>query len=173
MLNKKLLVLIILLISLLSISAISAADNTTNEIINADTNKDSILDENINNIDVLSIPNEDSTFKETNGKTILEDSNENTKLSENSTPGTFSDLNDLFNDSQVSEINLKRDYTYNPYNDTSFKNGVVINSPISIYGNGHTIDGANAARIFNVTATNVLFYEINFKNGNADRKSVV
>lgn len=57
---------------------------------------------------------------------------------------------------------LDKDYIYI---DGSNK-GILINKTIIIDGNGHTISGNNASRIFNISADNVIIKNINFINGN-------
>ena len=80
--------------------------------------------------------------------------------------GNFTDLN-----SEISEIpiggnlTLTKDYTYTS-NDSDYKQGVLIaKDNIVIDGDGHTINGENQARIFNITANNVTLKNINFVNG--------
>lgn len=59
-------------------------------------------------------------------------------------------------------IDLKTDYVYN---DNFTVDGIVIDKPITINGNGKTFDGKNSARIFNITADNVVINNVNFVNG--------
>lgn len=63
--------------------------------------------------------------------------------------GTFSDLNKTIND---TNIELKKNYTYNNATDFDFKNGIDITKDTTINGNGFTINGNNSAKIFNVAS---------------------
>ena len=81
---------------------------------------------------------------------------------------TFCDLNKTINGNDSAIINLDKDYTFNPATDSDFTAGIVINRNITIYGNGHTIDGNKKARIFQINGGDVTFYNITFVNGNAD-----
>lgn len=58
---------------------------------------------------------------------------------------------------------LDKDYSYI----AGLSKGILISKPITIDGAGHTLDGKNLARIFNITSDNVTLKNINFKNGNA------
>ena len=65
-------------------------------------------------------------------------------------------------------ILLSEDYLYNPVSDADYVDGVVIGRQnLTIDGQGHTIDGANQARIFFIYAYNVTLKNINFINGNS------
>ena len=68
-----------------------------------------------------------------------------------------------------NNLTLTDDYTFNPEIDQSL---FVIGIPdfyenYVIDGQGHTIDGANSARFFMVSGTNVTLKNINFINGNS------
>lgn len=93
----------------------------------------------------------------------VDNSDDNLKSSSMS----FSDLNDLVNDDQLWTINLDSDYAYDSSKDSDFINGITISRSINIYGNGHTIDGKNMARIFKVN-NYVSFNNINFINAKSD-----
>lgn len=58
---------------------------------------------------------------------------------------------------------LDRDYSY--VNGTN--KGILVSKPITIDGNGHTLNGKDLSRMFNVTADNVTIKNIRFINGNA------
>ena len=82
--------------------------------------------------------------------------------------GNFTDLNN-----EISKITaggnytLKKDYTYSP-NDSDYVNGINITKDnVVIDGNGHTINGAGKARIFNILSNNVTLKNINFINGHS------
>ena len=64
---------------------------------------------------------------------------------------------------------LDKDYMYSSVNDIDFKDGVVVSKDnFVIDGQGHTIDGQNLARVFNVTGVNVTIKNINFINGSSE-----
>ena len=65
-------------------------------------------------------------------------------------PKTFSDLYKVINNGSASEIYLNDDYKFNNDTDSYYKNGIYIKHAMTIYGNGSTIDGSGAARIFMV-----------------------
>ena len=58
---------------------------------------------------------------------------------------------------------LDRNYMY--INGTN--KGILISKPITIDGNGHTLNGNQLSRMFNITSDNVTIKNINFINGNA------
>lgn len=78
---------------------------------------------------------------------------------------TFIDLDKLIKSNDNAEIYLNHNYTYNPEFDIIHNDGIKINHGVTIWGNGHTIDGNNAARIFDVSNGNVIFHNIIFVNG--------
>ncbi|WP_405290225.1 lectin like domain-containing protein [Methanobrevibacter sp.] len=78
---------------------------------------------------------------------------------------TFIDLDKLIKDNDNAEIYLNHNYTFNPEFDIIHNDGITINHAVTIWGNGHTIDGRNAARIFDVGNENVIFHDIIFING--------
>ncbi len=80
---------------------------------------------------------------------------------------TFSDLNRTINNNTDSVINLDKNYTFNPDTDSAFTNGIVIDRPVTINGNGCTIDADGGARIFNVKSDNADLKNITFVNGKA------
>lgn len=76
---------------------------------------------------------------------------------------TFDDIqNEIKNAKSGDTISLNTNYDYN--NDFK-KEGILIDKSLTINGNGNTFDGKNTARIFNVTADNVVFNNVNFING--------
>ena len=76
---------------------------------------------------------------------------------------SFKDLSLKINNTpEGGVLVLDKDYIYI---DGSNK-GILINKTIIIDGNGHTISGNNASRIFNISADNVIIKNINFINGN-------
>ena len=70
----------------------------------------------------------------------------------------FNDLNTLI---QMSgdEIKLENDYSFKTSTDSLFAQGIEINRQVTIDGQGHSIDAAYMARIFNIG-----FYEVTLKN---------
>ena len=63
---------------------------------------------------------------------------------------------------------LDRDYTYNSTVDYDLKDGIVINRPVTIIGNGHVLNATGLARIFNIQADNVTIENITFANGKTE-----
>ena len=78
---------------------------------------------------------------------------------------SFSDLYNLISTNE-SVIYLNKNYNYNFITDARFKEGIIINHNLTIYGNGFTLDGENFVRIFKVQASNVVFKDIVFINSN-------
>ena len=140
MLNKKIIFLAILLISLLSLSAVSAADDTASDI--SSTIDDVTLEKTVN---------EEIISEEGTGETTQE-------------PKSFTNLNDTINGNSDDYISLDSDYIYTD-DDSDFQHGINITRDVTINGNGHTIDGNNAARIFQVQECTVVFQNIDFVNG--------
>ena len=70
--------------------------------------------------------------------------------------GNFTTLNDEISNLAVGDYyKLKKDYAYNP-DDSDFINGVKITEDnVVIDGDGHTINGAGMARIFDIVSNNV------------------
>ncbi|WP_405267298.1 right-handed parallel beta-helix repeat-containing protein, partial [Methanobrevibacter sp.] len=82
---------------------------------------------------------------------------------------TFCDLNKTINGNDNDTIILDRDYTYNSIFDYNLNEGIVINRPLRIVGNGHTLNATGLARIFSIQANNVVIENITFVNGKTDR----
>ena len=89
--------------------------------------------------------------------------------------GTFTALQNKINNAEEgSTITLEKDYTYDEGFD---KDGITIRKPLIINGNGHTIDGLNRSRIFNIEnryfvlniiePINISLNNVKFSNGNA------
>lgn len=66
--------------------------------------------------------------------------------------GNFTELQQLVNDAANGSLVLAEDYAYDVSADAAITEGIAITGPISIDGGGHTLDGAGAVRIFNITA---------------------
>ena len=80
--------------------------------------------------------------------------------------GSFAELNTTINGNSDSVVNLNQNYTYNS-GETAFTNGIVINRAVTINGNGYAIDGANAAKIFDIQSGGVILNNIVFINGHS------
>ena len=80
---------------------------------------------------------------------------------------TFWDLNRTINGNTDDTISLDNDYTFNSTTDNDFINGIVISRPVTINGNGYTINANGKASIFRVTCESVVLNDITFVNGNA------
>ena len=93
----------------------------------------------------------------------LNQANENSDAILTDANGNFEELqNKISNAEDNSTIELDSNYVYN---DEEFSEGIIINKNITINGNGHTIDGNYATRIFYINATNVFLNNITFING--------
>lgn len=80
----------------------------------------------------------------------------------------FKELNQLISECKGNVLTLNKDFAFNMGTDSLFKNGIqIIKDNFVIDGAGHSIDGSNFARIFNVTGKKVTFKNISFLNGNA------
>ena len=77
---------------------------------------------------------------------------------------TFWDLNQTINGNTNDTITLDRNYAFNSTIDSDFTEGIFINREVTINGNGYTIDAKGKARVFRVTANNVLIKNITFNN---------
>ena len=116
----------------------------------------------------------DTIASEITDETITETADYNAKSGEILTANNeFSTFNNLdYNISCCENLAiLDRDYAFNATHDSGYVNGIGIHrNDLVIDGAGHTIDGGNLARMFNVTGTNVTFKNINFINGFTDNK---
>lgn len=91
--------------------------------------------------------NDNSTFDEI---TTANDSQEDMPIL-SSGEGNFTELSELINgDNNV--ISLDKDYKYSS-GDTVTSSGITINKPITVNGNGHTIDASNFGRIFSISSS--------------------
>lgn len=120
-------------------ASVNAEDNVTSDIVSINSNS--------SDLDVIESINYDDNLK--------------------SSSKSFTELNNVINDEEVWSIYLDSDYAYDSSKDYNLVNGISISRSITIYGNGHTIDGKNMARIFNVN-NYVNFNNINFVNARAD-----
>ena len=85
--------------------------------------------------------------------------------------GDFAVLQNLVNNAQ-DVLNLERDFTYSPNVDT-ITEGIVIDKPLTINGNGHTIDALKNSRIFNITSNGVTINNVTLKNGKASEGGAI
>jgi len=146
---KKIMLILITAIFLVSIAGVCASDVNYTIVTSED------------NLEI------DKTADDTIGvgeDTDLASSEENEILTEGEQ--TFANLNTTINGNADKDIYLNGNYKYSS-GDDSFKNGIIIDRDVNIYGNGHTINGSGEARIFQVNGGNVVFYNITFINGNA------
>ena len=159
--NKKIMLLAIFLVGLVAIGAASAADIA---------GEDNSTEINVIGVE-SSLDSSDSTPTSANGNDNPGVDEDNGLINiEASAQKSFADLNDTINTNPDDVIYLEENYTYDPARDSVFIHGITIGRDVTIYGNGMTIDGANQARIFNVTKGSATFHDIIFVNGNATGK---
>ena len=85
---------------------------------------------------------------------------------------TFKELEEAIKNSTKDYLDLYDDYEFN--NETDSKIGILIDRHnFVINGNGHTIDGKNQSRIFNITANNVTLSNLILTGGNADKGGAI
>ena len=155
--HKIILTLAILFVMLLAASTVSATDNVTDEAVvstSDDVSNNVIDDKELQSID------ENQSIDDN-----LLSTNEEDFLSASS--GTFTDLaNDIENANGELNLTYNYIYTYQASTDTdiNYKQGITINKPLIINGNGFTIDGNGVARAFNVKSNNVTLNNIKFIN---------
>ena len=83
--------------------------------------------------------------------------------------GTFTELQYLIDNAPEDGLVLPYDFAYNAeFDNVNLTKGVVINKAITIDGNGTTISGNDAARIFFVNASTVTIKNATFTKGLAD-----
>ena len=147
---KRILILALVMLTLVSMASVSASDVNDTAIASEDTNQ--VIEET--EIDDTLAIGEDEVIAQTDNDEILSKDD-----------GTFTALqNKINNAASGSTITLENDYAY----DNGFDiEGIYISKSLTINGNGHTLDGNHASRIFSV-AKNVVFRDIIFINGNAE-----
>ena len=103
------------------------------------------------------------------GKLTADESTSKIKLTDNNDVdnGIFSELqNKIDAAGEGGTVDLKNNYTYD---DTFSNSGITIAKPITINGNGFTINALGQSRIFNINAlSNVTLKNITFINGYSD-----
>ncbi len=135
MFDKRVYLILLLILMIGTISSVSANDlNQTTEIAGESTTQ---------NVDIA----------------ISEDTDV-----VNVTQKSFTDLNEDINGNDNADIYLNDDYTFNPNGDAGFNEGINITRSLTIWGNGHTLNGNNFARIFLIDAENVVLHDIVFIN---------
>ena len=166
--GKFLFLAIIFLVSLLCISAVSAADDAASDI--AASSDDAVIEESISeDVSNVEVPDEEPILEESEKNILTQNEDEEEPVSSVAV-GSFDTLNKDINNNDDSVIYLRYDYNYyyDYDNGQDLEYGIVIDRPLTIYGNGHTINGANQARIFWVLSSNVVFHDINFVNGKSE-----
>ena len=159
--NKFIFMALIFLVSILCISAVSAADDSAASDIVADTNDVTVLEESIDD-DVISDSDSDENV-------LSDDGGASEPITEPALQKNFTSLREDINNGGDT-VYLEADYRFD--NDTDDGTirliGISINGPVTVYGNGHTIDGNGISRIFNARDSSVVFHDIIFKNGFED-----
>ena len=147
--RKNLLILLLFIIAVGTVSSVSAAD-VNNETVIDSTDGNVELTDDLNDNNLASVENDDETVDN-----VL-------KLNEKS----FYDLQNLIDNAKSgSTISLTSDY----YCDSDFEGyGVEINKPLTINGNGHTIDAQEYKGIFLIYSDGVVLNNIKFVNGYDD-----
>ena len=79
---------------------------------------------------------------------------------------TFWFLNYTINGNDNPVIELSNDFYFDPAYDSAFVNGIVINRPVTINGNGIVIDAKGQARIFDVQSADTVIENLTLKNAN-------
>lgn len=98
------------------------------------------------------------------------DTANNSEFNDSSKSGV--DLNNLINGNESEdEIVLDDDFVFDMTKDGFDLSGIKINRSVSIDGQGHTIDGINYYRVFDISADNVVLKNIIFINSSYGRNS--
>lgn len=170
MFNKRVLILLFLLIvSVGTISSVSAGDLSEDIVSDANFDKMEVegenvigIDENDNEMELLSEINLKSDDSSNGADDILSVS-EDEILQDNTNGRHISQLQNLIQKaSSGGTITLNFDYYCTEDTDMA---GIVINKPITINGNGHTIDANGYSRIFYIASDKVVINDLTFKNG--------
>ena len=142
-----------MLIFIMSVGAVCAAESITDDAMGDDSKE------------ILQTVQEDIT---------TDDSTDILKTTQNdiytASDDSFTNLTDEINSKDV--VDLTHDYKFN--NETDAKSGIVIGKDnFVLNGNGHTIDGNNQSRIFNITSNNVTLSNLILTGGNADKGGAI
>ena len=90
-----------------------------------------------------------------------------------SAEGNFTSLQDEI-DTSTDSIDLTQDYVYDNTTDYNLSGGIIVNKDnFVINGNGYTVNGANLARLFNITGKNVTINNLILTNGNSSDCSAI
>ena len=150
---KALKILIVMLILIMSVGAVCAAESITEDAIGDDSKE------------ILETVQEDIA---------TEDSSDVLETAQNdiytASDDSFTNLTDEINGKDV--VDLTHDYKFN--NETDNRSGIVISKDnFVLNGNGHTIDGKNQSRIFNIIANNITINDLMLINGNAEKGGAI
>ncbi|MBE6500734.1 MAG: hypothetical protein E7Z80_09410, partial [Methanobrevibacter thaueri] len=145
-----------ILIFAITVSAVSANENISDVQSNVEQNTSTV---SIDDVDMVDSVNSNQVDENNLGSAEGQD-----KVSAGEY-GTFTELQSLINNNDV--VNLTKDYMWDLSFNSGDKSGIKINKNVVINGNGHTIDGASSARIFNI-AGNVTLNNIIFKDWGID-----
>ncbi|MCC7554069.1 MAG: hypothetical protein KO202_06245 [Methanobacteriaceae archaeon] len=105
---------------------------------------------------------------EENDENIIQETNANED------PLSFQDLQKSIKEvKDGGSLGLGKGFKVKDYERNAFKEGIVIDKPITIYGNGHTIDGDNQVRLFKITGNNVTLKNLNLINGLSDNGGAI
>ena len=150
---KALKILIVMLILIMSVGAVCAAESITEDAIGDDSKE------------ILETVQEDITTEDSSD--ILETAQNDIYTASDD---SFTNLTDEINSKDV--VYLTHDYKFN--NETDNRSGIVISKDnFVLNGNGHTIDGKNQSRIFNITANNVTLSNLILTGGNAEKGGAI
>ena len=153
--NKFIFLALIFLVSLLCITAASAADDAASSDIAADANDVTVLEESIDDVSISDSKSDENV--------LSNDKDESEPLTDSAVIKNFSDLKNEINYGNDT-VYLDADYLYNDGDDINPGSGIIINRPVTVYGNGHIIDGNNKSAIFCIWNSNVVLHDIIFKN---------
>ena len=144
--KSKIICLLLVFVLFLSVGAVSADEITAQSIIEESKEYSSVSTE-IATDEILSASNDAENLASPDDV-------------------TFNALQDKINTtSSGDEIKLENNYANS---DNFNQTGIIISKPLTIDGNGYTIDAMGEGRIFNITSSNVTLKNINFKNANYD-----
>lgn len=144
----------------MGVASVSASEDINNSV--------EASDESAQSVNITLADNGDDKFTTTLDNSLGVENEESYGSSESEdtltvADGTFTDLyNKVKNGGTVT---LDRNYVYTASTDSAYVSGVTIDKTTTINGNGFTLNGNNVARIFQITASNVVLNNINFING--------
>ena len=142
-----------MLILIMSVGAVCAAESITEDAIGEDSKE------------ILETVQEDITTDDSSD--VLETAQNDIYTASDD---SFTNLTDEINGKDV--VDLTHDYKFN--NETDNRSGIVISKDnFVLNGNGHTIDGKNQSRIFNITANNIILSNLILTGGNAEKGGAI